>query len=93
MLVFGELGHEKSPAPLPLDGKSVLAGWLYFDALRLSGPVVVLDKSEPTARYVLALDEMAGCERLDLSAYDGVIAPLRFGPAPSRSSSDTAGEW
>ena len=39
------------------------------------------------------LHELAGCELLDLSAYDTTIYPLAFGPVPSNSWGDTAGEW
>lgn len=82
MVVLGQLGRGKSASPHPLGGKSALARWLYFDALRLSG------------RRVVVLDEMATCKPLDLSAYaDCEIGPLKFGPGDASSSSDTAGEW
>lgn len=91
MVVVGQLGCRKSRSLVPLDGKSALARWLYFDALRSGRPVVVLDARDGCE----ALDELAGCERVDLSGSDDrVIDPLRCGPAPSSSSSsDTAGEW
>ena len=87
MFVLGQLGRGKSPALVPGNGRGSLARRRYCAALRSARPVVVLDARDGFE----TLDEMAGCERLDLSAYDTSINPLAFGPVPSSSSGDTAG--
>jgi hypothetical protein len=90
MVVFGQLGRGKSRSLVPLDGKSALARWLCFDALRSGRPVVVLDARDAFE----ALDDLAGCERVDLAGSDDrVIDPLRGPALSSSSSSDAAGEW
>ena len=89
MFVLGQLGRGKSPAPVPGNGRGSLARRRHFNALRSARPVVVLDAGDGFE----ALDEMAGCERLDLSASDTNINPLAFGPVPLSSSGDTAGGW
>ena len=89
MFVLGQLGRGKSPALVAGNGRGSLARRRYFDALSSARPVVVLDARDGFE----ALDEMAWCERLDLSAYDTTINPLAFGPVPSSSSGDTAGGW
>ncbi|MDP3972114.1 MAG: hypothetical protein Q8P61_04285, partial [Candidatus Nanopelagicales bacterium] len=88
MAVLGRLGRGKTRGPF---GKAALARWLYVDTmLRTARPVIVLD----APGGVDVLDELSGCERLDMSAYAGqVLDPLRFEHARSRAPRVTAGEW
>lgn len=74
----------------PGRGKGALAKRLVAGAMR-SWPLVVID---PHDGYDVALDELAGCQPLDLSRHvDRAIDPLTFDHARSSSSRVTAGEW
>ncbi len=74
----------------PGRGKGALAKRLVAGAMR-SWPLVVID---PHNGYDVLLDELAGCEPLDLSRHgDRAIAPLTFEHARSSSPRVTAGEW
>jgi hypothetical protein len=94
MTVLGQLGRGKTYGRPGSVAKAALARWLYVDAMRRTRrPVVVLDQSEPYP-HAFVLDENAGGERLDLSAYaDRVIDPLTFERALSTSPRVTTGEW
>lgn len=80
MRVLGRPGH----------GKGALAKRLVAGSMR-SWPLVVID---PRDGYDVLLDELAGCDPLDLARHvDRAIDPLSFDHARSSSPRVTAGEW
>ncbi|WP_460833969.1 hypothetical protein [Nocardioides hungaricus] len=73
MVVVGQLGRGR---------KSVLARRLYLEAMRRSGPPVMV------------LDKAPASKPLDLSSVTRrVLDLLAWGPGPSSSSSSSTGEW
>jgi len=91
MTVLGQLGRSMSYGRPGRGAKAALARWLYVDAMRRTRrPVVVLD----AGRGFKVLDEVAGCEPLDMSGSAGkAIDPLTVKHAFSSSPRVTTGEW